>query len=83
MSYPPQAPWSGIGSLQSEISEIKFLLSNKGDKYELGSTIHRLDNLEHTVREISSLLDGFRYRIEALEENKIKTHIGTSPIHNV
>lgn len=71
MSYPTQAPWTGIGSLQSEVTDIKRILSGKADAHEIHSINTRLDHLEHTIREISSTLDGLRYRCEALEEDKI------------
>jgi len=72
MGYPPQAPWTGIGSLQRDISDIKQKLLGKVDKYEIHSINSRLDRLEHTVREISSALDGLRYRCEALEVDKVE-----------
>ncbi len=67
MSYPSQAPWTGIGSLQSDVSEIRSQLHGKADKYELHSVIGKLDSLERECREIRSAVDGLRDRIERLE----------------
>ena len=69
--YPNQPPWTGIGSLQSEVSDIKNQLRGKVESYEIHSVKTRLDHLEHTVREISSLCDDFRHRLQVLEEDKI------------
>lgn len=70
MSYPNQPPWTGIGSLQSEVSDIRNQLSRKVNDYEIHSINTRLDRLEYTLREISSVLDGLRYRCETLEEKE-------------
>lgn len=67
MSYPSQAPWTGIGSLQSDVSEIRSQLHGKADKYELHSIVSKLDSVERECREIRSALDGFRDRIERME----------------
>ena len=69
--YPNQPPWTGIGSLQSEISDIKRQLSGKADSYEIHSINTRLDRLEHSIREISSICDDLRHRLQVLEEDKI------------
>jgi len=67
MAYPTQAPWTGIGSLQSDVSSLKQELSRKAESYELHSINRRLDHLEHSMREIRSMLDSLRNRIETLE----------------
>jgi flagellar biosynthesis chaperone FliJ len=71
MGYPNQPPWTGLGSLQSDVSDIKSQLHGKVDSHEIHSINSRLDRLEHTMREISSALDELRHRCEILEENKI------------
>ena len=65
--YPDQAPWTDIGSLQSDISSIKSALIGKADSHEIHSLARRLDSLEHTCREISSEVDGFKYRMQTME----------------
>ena len=72
--YPNQPPWTGIGSLQSDVLDIKNILTRKVDSHEIHSINSRLDRLEHSVREISSLCDDFRYRLQVLEEDKMRDY---------
>ena len=71
MSYPSQPPWTGIGSLQAEVSSIQNQLRGKVDSHEIHSINSRLDHLEHSIREISSLCNDLRNRLQVLEENKL------------
>jgi len=65
--YPQQAPWTGIGSVQSDIHEIRTELRSKADDYKVSSIDSRLDTLVNAVRDISTVCDGILSRLEALE----------------
>ena len=71
-----QAPWTEVGRLQSDVSDIKRQLNGKVDDHEIYSLRSKVDSLEHSLREISTSLDEFRYRIEDAE-NKINEKINT------
>lgn len=68
-----QAPWTDIGSLQSDVREIRSQIHNKADNHEIHSINRRLDSLEHTCRELSSQINEVLYRVQRLEENQIAT----------
>ena len=68
---PLQAPWTEVGRLQSDISEIKSALGRKVEQHELSAIHRRLDSLESSIGAISTALDGLRSRCEAMEENRI------------
>ncbi len=67
MSYPPQAPWTGIGSLQSEVQDIRSALHGKADKHEIHSLDSRLASVERSLGEISASCDGLSRRLETIE----------------
>ncbi len=61
------APWTQIGSLQSDVQDIKNALHRKVDDHELHSAKSAVDRVEHTLGEIRSEVDGLRSRLEVLE----------------
>jgi hypothetical protein len=65
--YPAQAPWTGIGSLQGDVSSLRSELHQKADKYEIHEINRNVGSLERTVRESSSEIDGLRQRVYQLE----------------
>jgi len=71
--YPPQPPWSGIGSLQGDVSNLRQELNRKADSHEIHSIHSTVDSLEHTIREISTSLDGLRSEIEEIRQNQQNT----------
>ncbi len=62
------APWTQIGALQQEMSNMKGELSRKAESCEIHSINCRLDNLEHSLREIIASLDGYLCRLQACED---------------
>ena len=71
MSYL-QAPWTGVGSLQSECESLKQQLHRKADSHEITAANCRLDRLEHTLRQIGALVDELRNRVLQLEANSLE-----------
>jgi len=69
-----QAPWTEIGRIQSDVSSLTSDVRNKADNHEIHSIISRLDSLERTLREISSTVDGFQFRLQELERNQQLEH---------
>ncbi len=65
------APWTDLGRLESLINEIKQSLHRKVEFHDLHEIARRVDSLEHTVREMGTVVDGFRYRIEAIEKDEV------------
>ena len=65
-----QAPWTEIGRLQSDVSDIKRQLNNKVDNHEIHTLRNNVDSLERSMWELSSSVDELRGRIEDAE-NKI------------
>ena len=65
-----QAPWTEIGRLQSDVSDIKRQLNGKVESHEIHSLKSNVDSMERSLREISSNFDALRYRVEETE-NKI------------
>ena len=68
--YPPQAPWTGIGALQQEVSSIKSDLHRKANSYEISTLSSKVDSLEHTIRELRTEIDGLCSRLQTLEESR-------------
>jgi len=75
------SPFTAIGQVQQEVREIREKLHNKVERYELSdkaskheiSPINsRLDNLEHTMREIGYQIDAILSRLERVETNQIE-----------
>ena len=66
-----QAPWTEIGRLQSDVSDIKRQLNNKADSNEMHEISRKLDSLERSLRQVSSDTDELRCRVEDAE-NKIR-----------
>ena len=64
----PRAPWTEIGSLQSDIHNLRSEIGRKAESHEVHSLNRRLDTLEHTCREIGSKVDDFVYKLQELEE---------------
>ena len=69
--YPPQAPWTGLGQLEREVTDVKSNLQGKANSYEVRLLESRLDSLAHAVRELSSALDGISSRLRQVEENQL------------
>lgn len=61
------APWTEIGRCQQDIQSIKNKLHRKADDHEIHSINRRLDSVEHTLREISSTLDGILFKFQTIE----------------
>jgi len=61
-------PCSDTGRLQGEIRDLERKVSQCAQSHEVHQTCRDVDSLEHTVRELSSLVDGFRYELEGLRE---------------
>jgi hypothetical protein len=68
--FPPNAPWSGLGQLESEISLLKSEVSRKAESYEIHSINSRLDSFECSLREIRSDIDSFRIALQELQTNR-------------
>lgn len=69
MSRPGfESPFEGVGNLRCEIES---KLHGKADTYEIHSLNSKISNLESTIRELRSEIDGFHSRLQTLEENKI------------
>ncbi len=62
------APWTQIGSLQSDVESIKQTLHGKVDDHELRSAKSSLDRVENSLREIRTEVDGLCSRVQALED---------------
>lgn len=73
---PMNAPWTEIGRLQQDVQSLENKLNGKADSYEISSLRSNVDHLEHTMREISSALDGFRTELQTLQENQIRQQEG-------
>lgn len=70
-----QAPWTDIGSLQSDIRDIKNELHQKSNIYEIHTINSRLDSLERTCRELSSSFNEILFRLQTIEENQMRNEI--------
>ncbi len=69
-----QAPWTEIGRLQQsihvlegEIRQLKSEVYRKAGSHEVSALSHRLDNLEHSVRETQSMVDRLSLQLSASE----------------
>ena len=70
--YPPQAPWTGLGQLENQISSIKSELNGKANSHEFHSLNSKVDSLERECREIRSEINGVFYRLQELENYRIE-----------
>lgn len=61
-------PCSDTGRLQSEIRDVERKVSQCAQSHEVHQAQRNVDSLEHTVRELSSVVDGLRYELETLRE---------------
>ncbi len=72
------SPFTDIGRLEHEVSDIRRNISNKADGYEIrnlsdkvaNSTNEinsRLDSMEYSVRELSTRIDEFLIRLQEVE----------------
>ena len=69
--YPPQAPWTGIGSVQVEVESIKSELLRKANTYEVSTLSSRLDRVEHLVSDVSAEVNRLRDRLQEMEASKV------------
>lgn len=69
MSGPMNAPWTDVGRLQSDISNIESQLRGKADSHEVHSLHSKLGSVEHTNQELRSDLDELRRQCDSLREN--------------
>ncbi len=60
-------PTTGLGQLQGEINSLRLALGRKAESHEVATALTRLDRLEHSVREIRSLVDGLVSRLQGAE----------------
>jgi len=65
--FPPQAPWSGLGQLESKIESLRRDINNKANSYDVTSLNNRLNDLEYSISEIRSEISGLEYRISNIE----------------
>ena len=61
---------SQIGSLQSDIRDIKSELNRKVNSYEISSLNSKVASLEHTIGQLSTEVNGILFKLQTLEENK-------------
>ncbi len=61
------APWTDVGRIQQDLDVIKSQLYGKANSYELSEINHKVGNLEHSLRQLSTEVDGFRQRMQDLE----------------
>lgn len=52
-----QAPWTEIGRIQGDVCSIRNEMRNKPDSHEVTSLSRRMDSMEHSIRDIRSILD--------------------------
>lgn len=64
------APCTNDGRLQFEIEDLKRQLHRKSEKYETHSLSSRLDSLERSNRNLSSIVDELLFKVQQLEENQ-------------
>ena len=64
---PLQAPWTDIGRLQQDISDLQRRLGNKVESYEVGNINRKLHDLANTVAHIQSQVNEILNKIHALE----------------
>lgn len=68
---PPEPPWTNLGRLESEVSDIKRQLSDMARSHEVHAVAGRLRSVEYTLQEMRTELDGLCYRVQVLEESQI------------
>lgn len=62
----PMHPTSNDGQLQQEIYRLQSDLRNKGEAHEIHSLNSRMDSMENSLRELSSLFDGIRTELQVI-----------------
>ncbi len=62
-------PCSDTGRLQSQVRDLERKMSQCAQAHEVYQTSRDVGNLEHTVRELSAVVDELRYRVEIAEED--------------
>jgi hypothetical protein len=65
-------PGTDVGQVQREVHEIERKVNDKAENWRLDQVSNKVDNLEHTIREVSTRLDGMESRLQELEANQIK-----------
>jgi len=61
-------PCSDTGRLQSEIRDVERKVNQCAQSHEVHQAQRDVDNLEHTMRELSSMVDGLRSELQTLQE---------------
>lgn len=64
-----QAPWTDIGSLQSDVRQLRDELRNKAKDYEIHALNSRVDSLERACGQLRSEIDGLLSRMQEMEAN--------------
>lgn len=62
------APWTEVGRLQQEMSQVHLDLYRKADKHEISSTNSNVVSLEREIGDLRSTLDGIRIELQELQE---------------
>jgi peptidoglycan hydrolase CwlO-like protein len=65
------SPFTGLGQLQLEVTDVRRMVQQKAESYEIHSVNNRMDSLEHSLRQISSDIAELQHRIEEMQEDKI------------
>lgn len=63
----PQAPWTGVGAIQGELSSLKQEIDRKANSYEIHDINRKMDSLERECRNIRSEIDGILTKLQELE----------------
>ena len=62
-----ESPFTSIGRAQGDIDRLRNELRGKVNAYEIHALTSKLDRLEHSLREISTALDGILSRLQDAE----------------
>jgi len=64
----PQPPWTGLGNLQADVSDLQQKVNLGVKPYEVSEIRSRVDALERTVREIRATIDGLGSRLQEMAQ---------------
>jgi len=73
-----QAPWTEIGRLQIDVQELARKITMSAKSHELHSLSNNVDRLEYSLRDFSTMVDGFRNELRELRQEiyEIKNPLG-------